>query len=334
MNTLNETNLQAAIDELHARYKPLTEGKVATYIPELGKADPADFGIAAVTATGRVLTAGDARKPFTAQSANKPFLHALALEDHGRDFVLERVGVEPTGDAFNHIKLDERSNRPYNPMVNAGAIAIASLIKGASPTEKLNHMLSYFGGLMGRKPTVDISVFMSERTTGHRNRAMAHLMKNFGMLEGDIDEALDLYFQECSILVDAVDLATMAATLAMRGVNPVTGQVAMKPEFIKDVVNVMFTCGMYDFAGEWAFKVGMPAKSGVGGGLLAVAPGRLGVAVYSPPLDHRGNSVRAIKVCEELSARFGLHIFDASPLERDHDGARHHQSRSEQRLPN
>jgi glutaminase len=307
---LTTANLREALEELHAKYKPLREGQVATYIPELGKANPDDFGIAAVTAAGEVVEVGDSRKAFTAQSIAKPFLHALALQDHGRDFVLSRVGVEPTGDAFNHIKLDERSKRPYNPMVNAGAIAMASLVRGNGPSEKLNRMLAFFEGVIGRKVMVDMSVFMSERSTGHRNRAMAYLMLNFGMIEGNIEEALDLYFQECSILVDTVDLATMAASLACRGVNPVTEYQALDAATVKDVLGVMFTCGMYDYAGEWAYRVGMPAKSGVGGGLIAVAPGQLGIAVYSPPLDHRGNSVRAIKVCEELSARFGLHVFE------------------------
>jgi len=309
--TLNAANLQSVLEELHAQFKGNSTGKVATYIPELGKADPNGFGIAAVTSTGQVIEVGDARKSFTGQSTAKPFLYALALETRGREYVLERVGVEPTGDAFNHIKLDEDSHRSYNPMVNAGAIAMASFVEGKNPTERLNRMLDYFGGLMGHKVSVDIAVFMSERTTGHRNRAMAHLLKNFGMIEGDIDEALDLYFQECSILVNAVDLATMAACLALQGMNPVTRERAIAAHVTRDVVNVMFTCGMYDYSGEWAYRVGMPAKSGVGGGVLAVVPGHLGIAVYSPLLDARGNSVRGIQVCEELSRRFGLHIFDA-----------------------
>ncbi len=228
------------------------------------------------------------------------------------DYVLTKVGVEPTGDAFNAIVLDERSKRPYNPMVDAGAIATTSLIKGSDPTERLNRMLDMFRRYIGHDIFLDISVFMSERTSGHRNRAMAHLMLNFGMIDEKIDQALDLYFQQCSLLVNCHDLAVMAATLANKGVNPITGERAVDSCYVKDILSVMYTCGMYNFAGEWAYTVGLPAKSGVCGGIIVIVPNQIGIAVFSPPLDERGNSVRGVKVCEELSQKFGLHLFDCS----------------------
>ncbi|HLO86899.1 MAG TPA: glutaminase A [Nostocaceae cyanobacterium] len=298
------------IKELHSKYKSLQEGAVANYIPELAKVNPDLFSICIATVDGQIYQFGDYQQLFTIQSMSKVFVYGLALEDHGRDYVLTRVGVEPTGDAFNAIILDEKSKRPYNPMVNAGAIATTSLIKGQGATERLNRILDMYRRYIGRDVFVDISVFTSERSTGHRNRATAHLMLNFGMINENIEEDLDLYFQQCSVMVNCRDLAVMAATLANRGVNPVTKQQAVNPSYIKDILSVMYTCGMYNFAGEWAYKVGFPAKSGVSGGILAVVPNQMGIAVFSPRLDSRGNSVRGVKVCEELSQRLGLHLFE------------------------
>jgi glutaminase len=303
---------RAFLAELHAKYKPLREGAVASYIPELAKADPDWFGISVITVDGAVYEAGDHNIPFTIQSVSKPFVYGMALEDHGRDHTLSRVGVEPTGDAFNSlIRLDERSKRPHNPMVNAGAIATADLIGGADPTARVNRLLDGFRRYTGRPLNVDMSVFMSERTTGHRNRAIAHLLLNFDMVSPRLDETLDLYFQQCSILVTCHDLAMMGATLANGGVNPTTGERAIGAGYVKDVLSVMFSCGMYDFSGEWGYMVGLPAKSGVGGGIVAVVPGQMGIGVFSPPLDARGNSVRGIHTCVDLSRRFGLHAFEA-----------------------
>ncbi|HLP89369.1 MAG TPA: glutaminase A [Nostocaceae cyanobacterium] len=298
------------LQELYAKYKPWSEGAVANYIPELAKVNPDLFSICIATVDGQIYQAGNYQQLFTIQSISKVFVYGLALEDHGRDYVLTRVGVEPTGDAFNAIILDEKSKRPYNPMVNAGAIATTSLIKGHGATERLNRILDMYRRYTGRDVFVDISVFTSERSTGHRNRATAHLMLNFGMIDENIEEALDLYFQQCAVMVNCQDLAVMAATLANRGINPVTQQQAVEPGYIKDILSVMYTCGMYNYAGEWAYKVGFPAKSGVSGGILAVVPNQLGIAVFSPLLDSRGNSVRGVKVCEELSQRLGLHLFE------------------------
>lgn len=302
--------LLSVLQELHLKYQHLQEGKLANYIPELAKVNPELFSICVMTIDGQIFAVGDSQHLFTIQSISKVFVYGMALEEHGRDDVLSKVGVEPTGDAFNSIVLDEISKRPYNPMVNAGAIATTSLIKGCGPTERLNRMLDMFRRYIGHDIFIDISVFMSERTTGHRNRAMAHLMLNFGMIDQKIEEVLDLYFQQCALMVNCQDLAVMAATLANNGVNPVTGEQAVKSDYVRDILSVMYTCGMYNFAGEWAYKVGLPAKSGVSGGLIVVVPNKMGIAVFSPLLDERGNSVRGVKVCEELSQKYGLHIFD------------------------
>jgi glutaminase len=309
-NASKNTILENFLVELHEKYKPLKEGRLANYIPELTKANPDWFGICVVTVDGQVYTVGDCEQLFTIQSISKAFVYGLALEAHGRDYVLTRVGVEPTGDAFNSIQVDESSKRPYNPMVNAGAIATTSLIKGSSPSDRLNRLLDMFGRYVGHDLFVDMPVFLSERTSGHRNRAMAYLMLNFGMIDEKIDEALDLYFQQCSVTVNCRDLAVMAATLANCGINPLTQQRAVEGRYIRDILTVMYTCGMYDFAGQWAYKVGLPAKSGVSGGIIAVVPQKMGIGVFSPPLDSHGSSVRGLKVCEDLSDRFGLHLFD------------------------
>jgi len=221
------------------------------------------------------------------------------------------VGVEPTGEAFNAIVLDEKSNRPFNPMVNAGAIATADLIKGKDYPERVNRLLGMFSRFCGREVYLDNSVFMSERATGHRNRAIGHLMLNFGMVGERIEESLELYFQQCSVLVNCRDLAIMGATLANGGVNPITKVRAIQQPLVKYLLSVMLSCGMYDYAGEWAYRVGIPSKSGVGGGIVGVIPGHFGIGIFSPPLDAKGNSVRGIRVCTELSERFGLHCFES-----------------------
>lgn len=299
------------IQDLHARYKSVTDGTVANYIPELARADPEWFGISLVGVDGKVVETGDTSQPFTIQSIAKPFVFGLALEQHGREHVLTKVGVEPSGEAFNSIVLDEKSNRPFNPMINAGAIATAGLVEGKDLTARVHLLLDMFARYMGSPVHVDHAVFMSERSTGHRNRAIAHLMMNFGMIGEPVEDTLELYFQECSVLVTCTTLALMAATLANGGVNPQTGVRAISERHVQDILAVMYTCGMYDFAGEWAYSVGLPAKSGVSGGILAVLPGRVGAAVFSPRLDSRGNSVRGVRVFQELSQNYGLHVFGA-----------------------
>lgn len=299
----------ASLQEIHARYKKDFSGKVASYIPELSKADPGLFGIAMASADGQVYEVGDAGQLFTVQSISKPLVYALALEDHGLDYVLTKVGVEPTGEAFNSIVFDERRNRPFNPMVNAGAIATTALIKGDGHDERLARLLDKFAAFAGRPLEIDHPIYLSERNTGHRNRAIGYLELNFGMIDKRVDEHLNLYFEQCSILVSARDLAVMAATLANNGVNPLTGRRALDARYVQHVLSVMHSCGMYDYAGEWSYRIGLPAKSGVGGGIIAVLPGQFGLGTFSPLLDAQGNSCRGILVCEELSEQFKLHMF-------------------------
>jgi glutaminase len=296
--------------ELHDEYEPLTDGMPASYIPELADVDPDRFAIAAVTADGALIQAGDCDHEFTIQSISKLLLYGLALELHGRDGVLERVGVAPTGDRFNAIALDEDTNRAPNPMVNAGAIAITDLVDGATLDERVATVVTMFERYLGRRPRIDHEVWASERATGNRNRAIAYLMLSRGIVEDRVEATLDLYFGQCSVLVTAADLATIGATIANYGVHPVTGEQVVAPEVARDMMTVALTCGMYDYAGEWAYSVGIPAKSGVGGGIVGMLPGAGGLAVFSPRLDDIGNSVRGLRVFEELSSHFELHLFD------------------------
>jgi glutaminase len=305
----NSLNMQHIVDEVYKKYRNTNEGEVATYIPELGKANPDDFAVCLVTVDGQVFSAGDWKKEFTIQSICKPFAFQLALEEFGREETLTRVGVEPSGDAFNSIELDPRTMRPFNPMINAGAIAVASLIKKGNG-EGVPAFVEKMQQAAGRTLRIDDAVLASEAATGNRNRAIAYLMLNFGIIDADVDNTLHQYFSQCSLLVNCHDLAMMAATLANMGNNPVTREYVFDFQYIKDVLTVMFTCGLYDHAGEWAYRVGLPAKSGVGGGILGVVNRQLGIAVYSPRLDAKGNSVRGILVCKELANQLGLHAFE------------------------
>ena len=302
--------IQDYLQELHARHAALRDGQVATYIPELAKANPDWFGICLVTTGGHVYEVGDSRQPFTIQSISKPFVYGLALEDNTRAEVLKKISVEPTGDAFNAISLEPGTGRPRNPMINAGAIAAAGLIAGKDAQTRLRRMLEMFSLYAGEEVAIDESVYRSESETGHRNRAIGHMLRNFDILTEPPDPVVDLYFKQCSISVNCRDLAVMAATLANRGINPLTGKQAIRGEYVESVLSVMGSCGMYDYAGEWLYRVGMPAKSGVSGGVIAVLPGQLGIGVFSPPLDSRGNSVRGLRVCDDLSRHFDLHLFN------------------------
>ena len=296
------------LDDVHARFASVTDGQVASYIPELARADPSAFGIAIATVDGEIFEVGDASVPFTIQSISKPLAFGIALADRGEDAVLARVGVEPSGNPFNSVTVDAESSRPFNPMVNAGAIVTTALIDGTDPGDRLARILETFSCFAGRELEIDPAVLQSERDTGDRNRALAWLMRSFGMLDGDAQEIVDLYFGQCSVLVTCRDLAVIGATLANDGVNPLTGRRAIAAQHVTSMLSVMTTCGMYDNAGRWVFNVGLPAKSGVAGGVLAVLPGQLGIGVFSPPLDSRGNSVRGIGVCERLSRDLKLHL--------------------------
>jgi glutaminase len=302
--------LQELVDGLHKKYSPRNDGEVATYIPELGKADPEDFGICIATSDGRTFEAGDSDRLFTIQSISKPFTFGMALEAHGQEKISRHVGVEPSGDAFNSIELEKGTNRPFNPMINAGAITVSALLYEHYGDEALEQMLARFSAAAGRELSVDEDVYQSESRTGHRNRAIAHLLLNFGMIGEKVEPALDLYFKQCSILVNSRDLAIMGATLSNLGKNPVTGEDVFDIDRVKDMLSIMLTCGMYDYSGQWAYKVGVPAKSGVSGGVMAVVNRQLGVATYSPRLDARGNSCRGIDVSVDLAQELGLHAFD------------------------
>ncbi|MCU1360756.1 MAG: putative glutaminase [Ilumatobacteraceae bacterium] len=298
------------LNAVYERYRNTLHGHVATYIPELARVDPDRFGIAMAIVDGHVYEVGDSRHEFTIQSVSKAFTFGLALRDHGRDSLLSRVGVEPTGDPFNAIVLDEVANRPPNPMVNAGAIAVTGLIDGDDAAHRWDRIIGALSSFAGRPLSVDDSVASSEADTGHRNRAMAHLMRGFDMLRPDVEEVLDLYFRQCAVNVNAVDLALMGATLANGGRQPVTGEQVLSASETGSVLSVMSSCGMYDASGEWLYRVGLPSKSGVGGGIVAVLPGQAAIAVFSPRLDARGNSVRGHLVCEDLSNELGMHLFD------------------------
>jgi len=311
VGTPSKQQLSELIQRLYDTHRSLDNGKLATYIPELGKVDPQKFGISITTVDGETLTAGDAESRFTIQSISKPFVFGLALETHGLAQVRSRVGVEPTGEPFHSmIRLDEQSKTPSNPLVNTGAIAMTDLIKGSGPQAGRALLDQCLGKYAGRRLEMDASVYESEKATGHRNRAIAHLMLHFGMVGPEIEETVDLYFRQCSFEVSAEDLSVMAATLANKGINPKSLENAIDEKYVKCLLTLMLTCGLYTFAGEWAFNVGIPAKSGVSGGILAVVPGKMGIGVYSPLVDSHGNSVRGIAVFKDLATELKLHIFE------------------------
>jgi glutaminase len=310
---LVRTPVERFLLEIFEKYQGHNAGNVADYIPELSRADPGWFGISIVTLDGHHYSVGDTARPFTIQSISKPFVYGLALEGNGEEYVRSRLGVEPSGDAFNAISLDPVTGMPSNPMINAGAIATAAMVKPVGP-DRLATVLEMFSRYVGHEVEVDEAVYLSESATGHRNRAIGHMLRNFDIVAGDPEEALDLYFQQCSIAVTCRDLALMAACLANGGVNPTNGHRAIESQYVASILSVMASCGMYDYAGEWIYRVGMPAKSGVSGGVLAVLPGQMGIGVFSPPLDERGNSVRGVQVVADFSRTFSLHMLNVPNL--------------------
>lgn len=288
----------------------MNEGSPASYIPELAKALPEHFAIVITTVDGQSFAVGDSEVLFTLQSTSKPITYGLALDDFGREFILSKVGVEPTGEAFNSIvELEKHTHRPYNPMINSGAIAITSLLKAASFEKRIANVLDLFQNYVGRPLSIDEKVFESEKNTAHRNRSIAHLLRHFNVIDDDIDQSLDLYFKQCSIMANAKDLSMLAATLANGGVNPLTGNTAVQAKHVGDILSLMFSCGMYDSSGEWSYSVGIPAKSGVSGALFGVIPQKMGIAVFSPPIDEKGHSVRGVRVFQDLSKILNLSIF-------------------------
>lgn len=310
-NRVSTTELPLArfLAHCHADFSKDDSGEVASYIPELALADPNHFGIAATTVDGFVYEVGDSTVEFTIQSISKAFVFALALEAVGADRVEAIVGVEPSGDAFNSIRL-RADNRPFNPMVNAGAIACVGLICESDADGAFERVRTTLGRFAGRRLEVDEPTFRSERESGDRNRAIAYLLRNHGVLQGDVDKVLDVYFRQCSLRVSARDLSVMAATLANKGRNPLTGEQVTSSYAVARTLSVMTSSGMYDSAGGWVYRVGIPAKSGVGGGIVAALPSQLGLGTYSPRIDDQGNSVRGLRTCEALSTHFGLHMLN------------------------
>ena len=298
----------AMLAELHHQLAGVDEGNVADYIPRLAEADPTKFGLALVSTQGRIYRYGDADLGFSIQSVSKPFVYALVLTLLGDEAVSAHIGAEPSGDAFNAISLDPVTGRPANGMINAGAIVATSLVPGDSPEERFGRILDFLSRCAGSALDVDTEVAESEARTGHRNRALAHLTKASGALVGDPMEAVGIYFRQCGIRVTAVQLAVMASTLACGGVNPITGERVLSDLVTEHVLAVMASCGMYNAAGDWLVRVGLPAKSGVAGGLLSVSPSQFGIGILSPPLDAKGNPVRAVMALRALSTRFNFNL--------------------------
>ncbi len=287
-------------------------GKPAAYIPELSKVNPNQLGISVIQINGENWNSGDYEAKFTIQSISKTVALIMAVVDRGADYVFAKVGMEPTGDAFNSIiKLETiKTAKPLNPMINAGAIAIDSMIQGESIDKKFERVLDMFRRLCHNHSIGNSEqVYNSEKATGFRNRALAHFMKDSGIIEGEVEEVLDLYFKQCSVEVTCKDIAMLGAVLAGDGVSPVTGERLLPRSLTRLVKTFMVTCGMYDASGEFAIRVGLPAKSGVGGGIMASVPGKMGIGVYGPALDEKGNSIGGIKTLEYLSNEMDLSIF-------------------------
>jgi glutaminase len=304
--------VQQYLDRIRVEHVDVGDGVLASYIPELTRVDPGGFGLSLSSSDGFVYESGDTAVEFTIQSISKPFTYALALQLIGQGGVDAKIGVEPSGEAFNEISVDPTTKMPKNPMINAGAIAAVSLVPASTAGERFGLIQDFYSAFAGRRLELDDEVYASELATGSRNRAIAYMLQSFGVLDGDPDEVLDVYFRQCSLKVTSTDLARMAATLARGGVNPMTGRRVAEAGVVKRTLSVMVTCGMYDAAGDWVSAVGMPAKSGVGGGIVAVLPGQLGIGTYSPLLDAKGNSVRGVRVCRSLSEQLGLHFLSVS----------------------
>jgi glutaminase len=305
--TLSKEKIEAALNDAYNKFKDLKEGKNADYIKELANVDPKIFGIALVTVDGQVYTKGDIQSMVSIQSVSKVFTMAKVIEEQGAQAVQDKIGVDATGMRFNSIVAVElQKGKEINPLVNPGAIAASSLISGKDSAAKWKNIVQVHSDFAGRQLTVNQPVYVSEAGDNLRNQSIAHLLLAYGRMYFDPVQATDIYTKQCALNVNAKDLATMAATLANGGVNPVTKKKVVSPETVMHTLPVMATAGLYDDSGIWLYNSGLPAKSGVGGGLLAVCPGKFGIAVVSPPLDAAGNSVKAQKaiqyVIEQLNA--------------------------------
>ena len=295
-----------------------TSGALADYIPELAAANPERLGAAFAMVDGAVYGVGDVDTEFTIQSISKPFAYALALADRGFDAVLAKVGVEPSGEAFNELSLEGGTGRPLNPMINAGAITAHSLAgpEGIDATARLERVVDGLSAFAGRRLMFDDAVCASELEHAHRNLAIAHMLRSYNVITEDPAAVVEGYTRQCSLLVTTLDLAVMAATLANHGVNPVSGERVVPEPVVRQVLSVMFSCGMYDAAGDWATQVGIPAKSGVAGGLIGALPGQIGIATFSPRLDVHGNSVRGVGLFGRFSSDMGLHVMEIPAASR------------------
>ena len=313
---VSEQAVRQALEKAHGRYKGLSEGKNADYIPVLAQVDPKLFGIAVTLTNGEVLEIGDSKHAFSIQSISKVYTLARILEDVGPDTVETKIGLNATGQAFNSL-LPIQMNKEHpasNPFVNPGAIAAVGLVPGATPDERWGRISATYGAFAGRSLSVDQEVYKSESDTNERNRGIAWLLKNAKIIAGDPMEALDLYTRQCSMSVTSRDLSIMGATLGNGGVNPLTGKRLVSSETAARVLAEMMTNGLYENSGTWAFKAGLPAKSGVGGGIVAVVPGRFAIAAFSPPLDEAGNSVRSQRAIESIVADLSANLFASQPL--------------------
>lgn len=306
--------IEQYLTRVHEQCQQLRDGRPSQATPELSGGNPDSYGIAIATVDGHVYEIGDTAEEFTIQSISKAFSYAQALSDLGFEAVDELIDVEPSGDAFNEISL-QANGRPDNALINAGAIATTSLVQQGS-SGRAAQLLDTYSRFAGRRLRVNEASHAQESEFGDRNRAMGYLMKSFGIMDGNIEQALDDYFFQCSIQVNCRDLAVMAATLAHNGTNPLTDESVISPEVGGRVLSVMSTCGMYDDSGHWMTRVGLPAKSGVGGGIIAVLPGQMGLAVYSPPLDEHGNSIRGVETCKRLATDLQLHFAHATTAAR------------------
>jgi glutaminase len=305
--------VQNLLTDLVEQYKSMTlYGKVANYIPELSKANPTDLGISIFDVNGQLFQAGDSNVPFTIQSISKPLVLMLALLDNGEEKVFSKVGKEPTGDPFNSIVRLETfdEHKPLNPMINAGAISVAALISGKTAEEKVSRILNFVREIAHNNAvSINEAVFESESKTGDRNRSMAYFLKDFGNIEADVNETLEVYFKQCSIEVTTKDLAYIGAIFARDGLDLSTNKRVFPQRYCHIVKSYMATCGMYDGSGEFAINVGLPAKSGVGGGIMGTVLGRMGIGVYGPALDQKGNSLAGVKLLETLSQELKLSIY-------------------------
>ena len=304
--------MQELLNKLVKKNMVLTkDGRVADYIPELDKAKKDALGVCILDNEGNRYTAGDWEIKFTVQSISKLVTLMLAILDNGEEFVFSKVGMEPSGDPFNSIRKLETSSKkkPYNPMINAGAIAVAAMIKGKDAREKFQRVLDFFKKIT-EDETLDVNykIYCGESETGNKNRAMGYFLKNDGIIEGNVEDALEVYFKQCSIEVTAYTLAKLGLFLANNGYTS-TGEQILTPRISTIIKTLMITCGTYDMSGEVAVRVGIPCKSGVGGGIVAVSPGKLGIGVYGPSLDAKGNSIGGIHLLEDLSRELKLSIF-------------------------